>query len=292
MSRLEVLKTYKMYIGGQFPRSESGRYYKLLSNSGELLANVCLASKKDLKNGVSAANKVKASWANRSAFNRSQIVYRIAEVLESRKMQFVEELVREGAAHDEARYEVDLAVDRIVYYAGWCDKYQQIASSVNPVSSSYFNFSILEPIGVVGIIPKGQFGLLDLVSVIIPAIVGGNTAVVLADEKHPLVAITFAEVINASDVPAGVVNILTGKLDELVETFGSHMEIDAVIFSSEDMKQYKKIQELSISNLKRLTQYQLDWKVAGDHLDFITDLQEVKTVWHPIELNGAAGGGY
>jgi acyl-CoA reductase-like NAD-dependent aldehyde dehydrogenase len=292
MSRLEILKTYKMYIGGQFPRSESGRYYKLLSKSGTLLANVCLASKKDVKNAVTAAFKAKTSWSERSAFNRSQILYRIAEVLESRKLQFVEELMKEGVSAENAETEVSIAIDRIVYYAGWCDKYQQIASSINPVSSSHFNFSILEPVGIVGVVPNGKSGLLDLVSVVLPALAGGNVLVVLANENHPLSALAFAEVINASDVPSGVVNILTGKLDELTETFGSHMEIDAILFASDNQEEFNQMQELSISNLKRLTHYQLDWSLAGEHLDFITDLQEVKTVWHPIELNGVSGGSY
>jgi acyl-CoA reductase-like NAD-dependent aldehyde dehydrogenase len=195
MNRLEILKTYKIFIGGQFPRTESGRYYSPMNKKGEALANMCLSSKKDHRNAVVAARKAFASWSERTAFNRGQILYRIAEMLEGRKSQFVEELVKQGATAQKASAEVDLAIDRCVYYAGWCDKYQQVFSSVNPVASSHFNFSALEPMGVVGIIAPQTNSLIGLVSTILPVIAGGNSCVVLAAEQLPLCAITFAEVL-------------------------------------------------------------------------------------------------
>ena len=240
MERLEVLKTYKIYIGGQFPRTESGRYYDPKNAKGEALANICLSSRKDLRNAVVAARKAFGGWAERAHFNRGQILYRIAEMLKGRKTQYVDELMKQGATKAAAEKEVDQATDLLVYYSGWADKYQQLFSSVNPVASSHFNFSALEPMGVVGIIAPQDTSLIGLVATIIPAITGGNTVVVLASEKLPLCAVTFAEVLNSSDVPGGVVNILTGKESELLDQFGSHMDINAVLYGGGNPQSYMK----------------------------------------------------
>src|ERR1044071_8811154 len=195
--RLEVLKTYKIYIGGQFPRTESGRYYITTNNKGEQLANVCLSSRKDFRDAEVAARNAFKGWSARAAFNRGQILYRIAEMLEGRKAQFIEELVKQDASKAQAQKEVSVSVDRLIWYAGWCDKYQQIFGTVNPVASSHFNFSVPEPTGVVAAIAPQDTSLLGLVSVIAPVIAGGNTSIVLASESRPLCAVSFAEVINS-----------------------------------------------------------------------------------------------
>ena len=229
MSRLDIQKTYKLYIGGKFPRTESGRYYHLNDTKGNLIANVCLATRKDFRNAVVAARKAQGSWEKTSSLNKGQILYRIAEMLEGRKEQFSAELVAQGETIKNAKAEVNASIDRLVYYAGWSDKYQQIFSSVNPVISPHFNFSNLEPVGVVSIIAPEKQGLLGLVSVLAPAIVGGNTVILLASETKPLTAISFAEVLNSSDVPGGVVNILTGKREELISHMASHMDVNAIV---------------------------------------------------------------
>lgn len=290
MERLEILKTYKIYIGGQFPRTESGRYYVVSDKKGKPLANVCLSSRKDVRNAVVAARKAVGSWSEKTAFNRSQILYRIAEMLEGRKEQFVAELIKQGSTQKAAEKEVEISIDRIVYYAGWADKFQQIASSVNPVSSSHFNFSVLEPMGVVGVICPENSSLIGLVSTIIPAITGGNTVVALASESLPLCAITFAEVLNSSDVPGGVVNLLTGTQKEVATTLASHMDVNALIGSTLDLNSFS---ELAVDNLKRLIPFDSDWmKVEAQGLHFVTDVQEVKTTWHPIENIGGATSSY
>ena len=291
--RLEILKTYKLYIGGQFPRTESGRYYTPLNKKGEVLANMCLSSRKDVKNAVSAAKKAFGGWSEKTAFNRSQILYRIAEMLEGRRDQFIAELVKQGLTKAKAEQEVDLSVDRIVYYAGWCDKYSQVFSSVNPVASSHFNFSVQEAMGVVGIIAPQDSSLIGLVSAILPVIAGGNTCVVLASENLPLCSITLAEVINSSDVPGGVVNILTGNEKELNDTFATHMEINAILYAANSNEMLKSIQEKAIENLKRVYSYQRDWlKNEGQDVYFINDFQEIKTTWHPIENIGGTSSSY
>ena len=215
MSRLEVQKTYKIYIGGKFPRTESGRFYPVKLQDGTV-TNICLGSRKDARNAVVAARNAFEGWSSRAAFNRSQILYRIAEMLEGRKAQFIEELMAVGDSKASATKELEASLDRCVYFAGWCDKYTQLFGSINPVASSHFNFSVQEPTGVVTIIAPESPSLLGLVSSIMPVIAGGNTCVVLASENSPHVAVTFAEVLNSSDVPGGVVNIITGKEDELV----------------------------------------------------------------------------
>lgn len=285
---MEILKTYKIYLDGAFPRTESGRYYPVVDPQGNTLANMCLCSRKDVRNAVVAARKALGGWSEKTAFNRGQILYRIAEMLEGRKGQFVEELIKQGSSKAKAEKEVQHTLDRIVYYAGWADKYQQIASSVNPVSSSHFNFSALEPMGVVGIIAPQDSALLGLVSLVIPAICGGNTAVVVSSENLPLCSITFAEVLHSSDVPGGVVNILTGKVSELAPTLASHMDVNALVSSS--LGELEKPLALScVENLKRNMVYT---NTEEQGLNFITDLQEVKTTWHPIESIGGASSTY
>ncbi len=293
MSRLEVLKTYKIFIGGQFPRTESGRYYKPLDSKGKALANICLSSRKDVRNAVVAARKAFGPWSERAAFNRGQILYRIAEMLEGRQAQFVDELMRQGSSKVSATNEVNLSIDRIVYYAGWCDKYNQVVSSVNPVSSSHFNFSSLEPMGVVGIVAEQSTSLIGLVSLILPAICGGNSTVVLASEKLPLCAVTFAEVIHSSDVPAGVINILTGSPEEMAVTLASHMDVNALITSNLESQFSNKLSLLSVDNLKRKFDYEVNWvEKEKQALHYISDLQEIKTTWHPIENVGGASSSY
>lgn len=293
MSRLEVLKTYKIFIGGQFPRTESGRYYKPLDSKGKALANICLSSRKDVRNAVVAARKAFGPWSERAAFNRGQILYRIAEMLEGRQAQFVDELMRQGSSKVAATNEVNLSIDRIVYYAGWCDKYNQVLSSVNPVSSSHFNFSSLEPMGVVGVVAEQSTSLIGLVSLILPAICGGNSTVVLASEKLPLCAVTFGEVINSSDVPAGVINILTGSPEEMAAILASHMDVNALITSNLETKLSNKLALLSVDNLKRKFDYEENWVEKDKQaLHYISDLQEIKTTWHPIENVGGASSSY
>ncbi len=293
MDRLKVLKTYKIYIGGKFPRTESGRYYTPTSGKGEALGNICLSSRKDVRNAVVAARKALGDWSERAAFNRSQILYRIAEMLEGRKEQFTEELVFQGLNAKQAKNEVELSIDRLIYYAGWCDKYQQILGSVNPVASSHFNFSNSEPMGVVGIITEGGTSLLSLVSLIAPVIAGGNTCVVLASEEKPLCAVTFAEVLHSSDVPGGVVNILTGQRNELIKPLAEHMDVNAIANDTRDKEVTLMLEESSVGNLKRIRSYDLNWeKYESQHLHLISDFQEVKTTWHPIENIGGASSTY
>lgn len=292
--RLEVLKTYKIYIGGQFPRTESGRYYSPVNKAGKKLANVCLCSRKDFRDAVVAARGAFSGWSNRAAFNRSQILYRMAEMLEGRKAQFIEELIMQGASKAAAEKEVNLATDRLIYYAGWCDKFQQLFSAVNPVATPHFNFSVPEPTGVVSIIAPQGDSLLGLVSVIAPVIAGGNTCVVLASETKPLCAVTFAEVLNSSDLPGGVVNILTGKPSELVSWFTDHMDVNATLYCESDAVVQKLIREKSAVNLKRIHFYdKINWySDEGQSPYFIMDTQEIKTTWHPVENIAGAGGGY
>ncbi len=294
MTRLEVLKTYKIYIGGQFPRTESGRYYVAKNKNGVQLANVCLSSRKDFREAVVAARNAFGGWSAKAAFNRGQILYRIAEMLEGRKAQFIDELVKQDSTAAQAEKEVNTAIDRLIYYAGWCDKFQQVFSSVNPVASSHFNFSVPEPTGVVSIIAPQDNSLLGLVSVIGPTIAGGNTCVVLASETKPLCAVTLAEVINSSDVPGGVVNILTGKPSELVKYFADHMDVNAIVYCENDIETKKLIQEKASLNVKRVILYNtLKWNAdEAETPYFIMNTQEIKTTWHPIENIGGTKAGY
>jgi acyl-CoA reductase-like NAD-dependent aldehyde dehydrogenase len=284
MTRIPVAKTYKIYIGGKFPRTESGRYFPLEDGKGNVIANMCRGSRKDFRNAVVAARNAQPGWAKASAYLRGQILYRIAEMLEGRRDQFIGELRLQGAPQRAAEKEVDLAIDRLIYFAGWADKYQQVFSAVNPVSSAHFNFSVLEPTGVVSILAPDDTSLLGLVSNVAPAIAGGNTCIVLASESKPLCAVSFAEVLHASDVPGGVVNTLTGFRSELVEQFASHMDVNAIVYCDGGKKVATSVQQLAAENVKRVVKRtRVDW-TRDDAQDpyLIRDTQEVKTTWHPI----------
>ncbi len=272
MSRLDVQKTYKLYIGGSFPRTESGRYFKL-EHEGQLVANLCQGSRKDFRNAVVAARKAQDSWAARTGYNRGQILYRVAEMLEGRAAQFIAELAAVGVSETDAREEVMAAIDAWVYYAGWCDKYQQLASSVNPVASPHFNFTVPEPTGVVAAVAPADKGLLGLTRTLAPIVASGNTAIVLAAENYGHVAISMAEVIHSSDVPGGVVNLLTGHAAELLPHMSSHMDVNALAAENPGEKERTAAAE----NVKRVVALRAD-----DGLENITDYVEYKTTWHPI----------
>ncbi len=293
-TRLPILKTYKIYIGGKFPRTESGRYYVAENAKKEKLANVCLSSRKDFREAVVAARTAFGDWGSRAAFNRGQILYRIAEMLEGRKAQFIDELQQQSLSNAAAVTEVETSIDRLIYYAGWCDKFQQLYSAVNPVASSHFNFSVPEPTGVVSIIAPQNTSLLGLVSVIAPVIAGGNTCIVLGSYAKPLCLVTFAEVLNSSDVPGGVVNMLTGKPEELAPYFADHMDVNAIVCCEKEEAMQKMIQEKASLNMKRVIMYDdTNWQAeSGQSPYFIMDTQEIKTTWHPIENIGGAKAGY
>jgi len=285
MNRIEVLKTYKIFIGGKFPRTESGRFSPLKNKDGDLLANICLSSRKDFRNAVVSARNTQKGWGNTTALNKGQILYRIAEILEGRKLQFIEELMMTGSSDIQAKNEVEQSIDRLIYYAGWSDKFQQIFSSVNPVASNHFNFSVPQAMGVVSVIAPNEFPLLGLVSVVAPVIVGGNSCIVLSSEENPMVSISFAEVLNTSDVPHGVVNILTGKRKELISHFASHKDVNAIIYCGDNNQEIKEIESVSVENLKRVKIYKRkkwDDKISQSPY-FIEKCQEIKTTWHPTE---------
>ena len=290
--RINVLKTYKIFIGGKFPRTESGRFYQL-NNRSKAIANVCLSSRKDLRNAVVAARGAFEKWSGSTAHNRSQILYRMAEMMEGRKDQFISELVLQGIDRKEATLEVDLSIDRVIYFAGWADKINQVFGSVNPVATSHFNFSLMEPMGVVGLVAPEKSGLLGLVSSLCPILVSGNCAVVLASEKLPLCSITLAEVLVTSDVPGGVVNILTGKKEEIMVHLAKHMDVNA-IYLTDNLEHKKSVQEEAIHNLKRVVVgKQKSWDdrtVENPYI--ITDFMETKTTWHPVEVISGTGSGY
>ncbi|MFH5832462.1 aldehyde dehydrogenase family protein [Halalkalibaculum sp. DA384] len=283
--RIEVNKTYKTYVGGSFRRTESGRVYKVYDKDRNFLANACRCSRKDVRDAVVAARSAFDVWQNRPAYNRGQILYRIAEMLEGRKAQFVKELKRLGSSEKEARREVHGTIDRLIYYAGWTDKYQQVYSTVNPVAGNHFNFSVPEPVGIVSVLPPETPALLGLISVIAPVMAGGNTCVVLAGETAPNVTISFAEVLHSSDVPGGVVNILTGYRDELLSPLSSHMDVNALVNADRDMYQEmrKQLEENAALNVKRVTrEYYENWDHSEvESPDLIMKLQEIKTTWHP-----------
>jgi len=285
MSRIEVLKTYKIFIGGKFPRTESGRFFPLKNKDGDLLANICLSSRKDFRNAVVPARNTQKGWENTTALNKGQILYRIAEILEGRKSQFIEELILTGSSKSQSKKEVEQSIDRLIYYAGWSDKFQQIFSSVNPVASNHFNFSVPQAMGVISVIAPNEFSLLGLVSIVAPIIVGGNTCIVLSSEKNPMVSISFAEVLNTSDVPHGVVNILTGEKKELINHFASHKDVNAIIYCGDNNEEIKEIERVSVENLKRVKIYKRkkwDDKISQSPY-FIEKFQEIKTTWHPTE---------
>ena len=292
MNRIKVLKTYKIFINGKFPRTESGRYYKLKNNNIDI-ANVCRSSRKDIKNAVLAARNAVSGWSNKTAYNRSQVLYRIAEMLEGRKNQFVDELNLLGISKKSANVEVEKSIDRIIYFAGWSDKINQVFGAVNPVSTSHFNFTLLEPMGVVAIIAPENFPLLGIISSIIPIIVSGNSVVVIASEIAPLPAISLSEVIANSDVPNGVINILTGKKEELSNPIYSHMDINAVAdFSKDRVNRNDKVS--GIDNLKRIIHFE-NLIFESDELEspyIIKKFMEVKTTWHPIEQGFKSSNNY
>ncbi len=290
--RSEILKTYKLFIGGQFPRSESGHYFQVFSpKTKKPVANVARGSRKDLRDAVTAARKALPSWSAKTAYNRGQILYRMAEVLENRKEELIVEMVKmTGCLHKKAEKEVTTCIDRLVWYAGWADKYQQIFGTVNPVAAPYFNFTLPEPVGVVGIIVSDEWPLVPLVSKLAPALVAGNTLVLIASEKYPLSAITFAEIIATSDVPAGVVNILTGIKKEMIGHLAKHMDVNSINYTGSDVSVLKMLQEEGSANVKRVIAH--DYPKGEEWLNnakaqspyWIHSFVEMKTTWHPIGI--------
>jgi acyl-CoA reductase-like NAD-dependent aldehyde dehydrogenase len=289
MTRLSVRKTYKLYINGEFPRTESGRFYAVTGKGGELLANACRGSRKDLRNAVAAARKAQGGWGGKTAYNRGQILYRIAEVCESRAAELADELRQQGSTAAEARKEVESVIDRWVYYAGWSDKYTQLFGTVNPVAGPYYNFTVPEPTGVVGVIAPEQPALLGLVSRIAPALVGGNTVIAVTSESRPLAAITLGEVFQTSDVPAGVINLISGIKTELVPWLASHMDVNALDTTGVAAEAIPAVQKTAAENVKRVVHFDgagIGWsdgrRSQGPYAIF--DFQELKTVWHPIGM--------
>ncbi|MDB6172492.1 MAG: Aldehyde Dehydrogenase [Chthoniobacteraceae bacterium] len=283
--RLRVLKTYKLFIGGKFPRGESGRVAPAQPGEGRRSpGNFCLASRKDFREAAAAARTAQPGWAKASAYLRGQILYRIAEIAEQRRGELSNELARGGT--DEAEREVELAIDRLVYHAGWADKFAQLFSSVNPVATPHFNFTTPEPAGVVAIICPDKPSLLGLVSLLAPVILSGNSAVLLASESAPLPAISFAEILATSDLPPGVVNILTGKRAELVPHFATHMDINAIVDGSGDLTAAVEGRRGSACNMKRHASRTMppgDWfSSKAEDPYWILDTIEFKTAWHPI----------
>lgn len=284
--RIHILKTYKTFVGGKFPRSESGHTYAINNPKGDKIANVCRCTRKDVRDSMLYARNAFGGWKNRSAYNRGQILYRIAEMLEGRSDQFIHELELQGLKKKEATNEVEISIDRLIYYAGWTDKISQVFGSVNPVASSHFNFSSPDPTGVVGIIAPNDSPLLGLVTLVAPVIAGGNTAVVLSSELKPMSAVSFGEVLNASDVPAGVVNILTGYQNEMISHLSSHMDLNAVFNANNDPDIRKLIDENCALNVKRRRHLiSDDWNANMYETPYyIMDFQEIKTTWHPVGI--------
>jgi acyl-CoA reductase-like NAD-dependent aldehyde dehydrogenase len=280
MSRIDVSKTYKLFIGGAFPRSESGRVYEIKGANKKFIANPSLASRKDLRDAVVAAKAAQPGWANATAFNRGQILYRIAEIMEGRSEQFVDEICAlEGVTSKVAKTQVDAAIDTWVWYSGWCDKLSSVTGSLNQVSGPFYNFTTPEPLGVVAIFAENKPSLLGVVRTLAPVLAGGNSAVLIASENYPLPAITLSEVLATSDVPGGVVNILTGKSAELAPWVGSHMEIDGVDVAGLSKKQEEELKLVGADNLKRIFRFNPD-----NHPERIISFMEQKTVWHPIGI--------
>jgi acyl-CoA reductase-like NAD-dependent aldehyde dehydrogenase len=281
-NRLEVRKTYKLYVGGAFSRSESGRSYPVLDSNGEVIARPARASRKDLRDAVRAARSAFGKWASATAYNRGQILYRVAELMEGRRQQFMDELSRQGAP-DPGR-EVEAAIDRWVWYAGWSDKVHHVAGTVNPVAGPYFDFTIPEPTGVVGVVAPEEPALLGLVSRLAPVIVSGNTAVVLASEGRPLSAVTLSEVLATSDVPDGVVNVLTGRIGELAPWLASHMDVNAIVLTGVPEHLSGELRAAASANVKRTVREEgAGYFDDGAQSPYaITDFMEMKTVWHPM----------
>jgi len=286
-TRLAVKKTYKLFIGGKFPRSESGRYLPAKSANGAHLDNFAHASRKDFRDAVVAARAALDGWSKATAYNRGQILYRAAEMLQNRAGELVNEVARStNVSAAKAKREVTLAIDRLVHFAGWTDKYQQVFGSVNPVATSHFNFTTPEPTGAVVVIAPDEPSLLALVSLVAPVILSGNTAIPVASEKFPLPAATFAEILVTSDLPGGVVNILTGKRAELVPHIASHMDVNAIVDGVGISDLSAKLQSGTAINLKRYSNHSratADWFTAKvEDPYWILDTVEFKTAWHPI----------
>ena len=280
MSRIDINKTYKLFIGGAFPRSESGRVYEVKGSNKKFLANPALASRKDLRDAVVAAKSAQAGWTGATAFNRGQILYRIAEIMQGRSEQFVEEIsALEGVTSKVAKLQIEEAIDTWVWYSGWCDKLSSIAGSQNQVSGPFYNFTTPESLGVVAIFAESKPSLLGAVRTLAPVLAGGNSTVLIASEAYPLPAITLGEVLATSDIPAGVVNILTGKTSELYPWVGSHMEIDGVDVAGLSKKQEEELRLVGADNLKRIARFS-----AINHPERILSFMEQKTIWHPIGI--------
>ncbi len=280
MTRLAVPKTYKLYIGGAFPRSESGRSYEVIGRKGAFVANVAQASRKDARDAVVAARAALAGWAGAAGYNRGQVLYRIAELLEGRRAQFVEELQQvEGVTATAAQKQVDSAIDLWVWYAGWADKYLQVSSTVNPVSGPYFNISTPEPTGVVAVIAPQESSLLGLVAVVAPAVVSGNTVVVVASERAPLSAVTLSEVLATSDVPGGVINVLTGSPAEIAPWLAGHADVNALDLAGAEELDWVELQVMAADTLKRVLPP--EGQLPAPSVARITFFTETKTVWHP-----------
>lgn len=282
VERVPVKRTAKLFIGGKFPRSESGHSYEVHAHDGRPLGWVAKASRKDLRDAVVAARAAQPSWAALTAYNRGQVLYRVAELMEGRRAQFVQELTDTGAADPERG--IDAAIDRWVWYAGWCDKIHQVLGSTNPVAGPYFNFTLPEPTGVVGVVPRADQPLLGLVSRVAPAIVSGNTVVVLASETGPLPAVSLGEVLATSDVPGGVVNILTGPTADLVPWLAGHMDVNAIDVTGVPDDLLPEVERMAADNVKRIHRAPAGDPFAADAQSpyEITALMEFKTVWHPI----------
>jgi acyl-CoA reductase-like NAD-dependent aldehyde dehydrogenase len=283
-ARLDVRKTYKLFIGGAFPRSESGRSYPVSGPDGELLAYAAQASRKDVRDAVRAARSAVAGWSGATAYNRGQVLYRVAEMLEGRAAQFAAQVAAaEGLTAAAAAAQVDAAIDRWVWYAGWPDKVAQVAGAANPVAGPYFNFSLPEPTGVVAVLAPPDSSLLGLVSVLAPVIATGNAAVVVASPDYPLPAVTLAEVLATSDVPGGVVNLLTGQQAELAPVLAGHRDVNALDVSGATEGTAAELERLAAGNLKRVLNAADDW-AAPPGTRRLLAFVETKTVWHPTGI--------
>ncbi|MEU6982944.1 aldehyde dehydrogenase family protein [Streptomyces sp. NPDC046324] len=291
--RLSVFKTYKLYVGGKFPRSESGRVYEVQDSKGKWLANAPLSSRKDARDAVVAARKAFGGWSGATAYNRGQILYRIAEMLEGRRDQFVAEVAdAEGLSKSKAAAVVDAAVDRWVWYAGWTDKIAQIVGGANPVAGPYFNLSTPEPTGVVTVVAPQDSSFLGLVSVIAPVIATGNTVVVIASEKAPLPALSLGEVLATSDLPGGVVNILSGKAAEMGPHLAAHQDVNAIDLTGADAELARELEVAAADNLKRVLRPRAVDFAESPGTERMTAFLETKTVWHPTGSLGASGSSY
>ncbi|WP_413317263.1 aldehyde dehydrogenase family protein [Agrococcus sp. 1P02AA] len=281
MTRLAVPKTYKLAIGGSFPRSESGRTYVVESSKGRFLANAAQASRKDARDAVRAARSAFPGWAGASASNRGQVLYRVAEVLEGRRSQFIDEIAaQEGASRASATAQVDEAIDQWIWYAGWADKFAQVAGNANPVAGPYFNISVPEPTGVVAIVAPQDSSLLGLVSAVAPALVTGNTVVVLASERFPLSSISFAEVAATSDLPGGVLNVLTGSPAEVAPWLAAHADVNAIDLVGAGELDWVALETAAVETVKRVRWPESGAAASAPSLERIRDFTETKTVWH------------